>query len=726
MAVIRKLNKTTKQKRAADELAGLDQQLADLSRFPQNPNPVLRVDRDGVILSANNACALLGFECQLGQALPRRFLKIVAEVLESGSHRTIEAKGKEGVFSLDFVPVTSAGYVNIYGNDITERKRAEEALQDTQRDLKRAQEVAQTGSWRMDVRRNRLLWSEETHRIFGIPKGTPMTYETFLSCVHPEDRDYVNQKWEAALQGEEYDIKHRIIVGDRLKWVREKAELEFDKQGMLKGGFGTTHDITERVLAEDAIKQAARQWQETFDAIPDLVSIHDRDYNIVKVNKAFTKAFGMTAEQLVGKKCYEVFHKSKEPTLACPHHKTIETGRSTVEEIFEPSRNAYLDVSTAPIINASGEITGSVHIVRDITERRMMEERLRQTRDYLDNLITYANAPIIVWDPELKITRFNHAFERLTGRSADEVLGRKVDILFPKGKRDEALEKINRTTKMGERWEVVEIPIQHVDGSVRTVLWNSATIFEADGKTPVATIAQGQDITELKKTDRIKDEFIGLVSHELRTPLTIISGSLRSAMSPGISPEDTRELLQNAIEGADQLAAILENMLELSRYQADRLQLRMELVNIAETVRGVIERLNGRGAEQSFSVDFPPDLPQVEADPVRVERIVYNLLENAVKYSPVQSEIKVSGRKKGNCVITAVSDQGRGIPSGDQGKLFELFRRLEGPSYAKGIGLGLVVCKRLVEAQGGWIKVDSAPGKGSTFTFALPIRRTRS
>jgi len=235
-----------------------------------------------------------------------------------------------------------------------------------------------------------------------------------------------------------------------------------------------------------------------------------------------------------------------------------------------------------------------------------------------------------------------------------------------------------------------------------------------------------QDITELKKTDKIKDEFIGLVSHELRTPLTVITGSLRSAMSPGISPGDARELLQNAVEGADQLAAILENMLELSRYQADRLQLRMELVNIADAAQGVIERLKERGAEQRFFLDFSDNLPLVEADAVRVERILYNLVENATKYSPAQSEIKVSGRRKGDFVITAVSDQGKGIPGGEQGKLFELFRRLEESSYAKGAGLGLVVCKRLVEAQGGWIKVDSAPGKGSTFTFALPIRRARA
>ena len=138
--------------------------------------------------------------------------------------------------------------------------------------------------------------------------------------------------------------------------------------------------------------------------------------------------------------------------------------------------------------------------LEDITERKRAEEELRETRDYLENLFNYANAPIIVWDAEFRITRFNHAFERLTGRGADEVLGQQLDILFPADRRDEALGHIRRTVA-GERWEVVEIPILRVDGTVRTVLWNSATLYAPDGATAVATIAQGQDITERKRAE---------------------------------------------------------------------------------------------------------------------------------------------------------------------------------------------------------------------------------
>jgi PAS domain S-box-containing protein len=152
---------------------------------------------------------------------------------------------------------TFVGYVGAVLRDA--RAKAEQqalALRDSQKDLNRAQAVAHTGSWRLDVQRNELLWSSETYRIFGIDEGTPLTYETFLSNVHPDDRDFVDKSWNAAIKGERYDIEHRIIVKDQIKWVRERAELEFDKSGTLLGGFGTVTDITQRKQMENELRQA--------------------------------------------------------------------------------------------------------------------------------------------------------------------------------------------------------------------------------------------------------------------------------------------------------------------------------------------------------------------------------------------------------------------------------------------------------------------------------------
>jgi PAS domain S-box-containing protein len=146
--------------------------------------------------------------------------------------------------------------------DITERKNNEEQLSKIKSDLNRAQTVGKIGSWRLDTQHNILLWSDENHRIFGVPKGIPMTYEAFLDIVHPDDRGYVDMKWKAGLRGEFYDIEHRIVVEDKVKWVRERAEIEFDKNGTLLGGFGTTQDITDIIELRSKIEYYAKHLED--------------------------------------------------------------------------------------------------------------------------------------------------------------------------------------------------------------------------------------------------------------------------------------------------------------------------------------------------------------------------------------------------------------------------------------------------------------------------------
>jgi PAS domain S-box-containing protein len=141
-------------------------------------------------------------------------------------------------------------------SDVTARKQSEEALRRSREDLDRAQAVGSIGSWRLDVGRNVLSWSDQNYRIFGVPQGTPLTYEVFLDLAHPDDREYVDSRWKAALRGEPYDIEHRIVAEGKVKWVREKAYLELDAQNRLQGGFGITQDITDRKAMENELREA--------------------------------------------------------------------------------------------------------------------------------------------------------------------------------------------------------------------------------------------------------------------------------------------------------------------------------------------------------------------------------------------------------------------------------------------------------------------------------------
>ena len=153
--------------------------------------------------------------------------------------------------------------------DITERKKAEEALRRSEENLKRAQAVAHIGSWYLDIPRDELLWSDETYRIFGVPPGTPLTYEKFLALVHPDDRDLVNRAWTAATARRAYDLEHRILVGGHTKWIREKAKLEFDADGHVVTGIGTAQDITERKQAEEALRASEERTRMILDTAND-------------------------------------------------------------------------------------------------------------------------------------------------------------------------------------------------------------------------------------------------------------------------------------------------------------------------------------------------------------------------------------------------------------------------------------------------------------------------
>jgi PAS domain S-box-containing protein len=143
-------------------------------------------------------------------------------------------------------PMTDQAQMSVTGED----------LRQSREDLSRAQAVGLIGSWRLDVNRNILTWSDENYRIFGLPIGTPLTYETFLSIVHPDDRSYVDREWKAGLRGEPYDIEHRLLIDGQVKWVREKAFLEHDQDGNLLGGFGITQDVTDRKAADEALRKS--------------------------------------------------------------------------------------------------------------------------------------------------------------------------------------------------------------------------------------------------------------------------------------------------------------------------------------------------------------------------------------------------------------------------------------------------------------------------------------
>ena len=235
-----------------------------------------------------------------------------------------------------------------------------------------------------------------------------------------------------------------------------------------------------------------------------------------------------------------------------------------------------------------------------------------------------------------------------------------------------------------------------------------------------------EELLIAKKLDIIKDEFIGMVSHELRTPLTVIIGAANVAISEGISPEQAKELMNDVAQSAEDLSAMVDNLLELSRFQSNRLNLKAEQIKVEPVIQSVVEKMRGKSALHRLFVDVPADLPPVVIDSIRIERVLHNLIENAIKYSPKGGEVRIFGCQEDAHLIIGVSDQGIGIKPEDQSKLFQSFQRLDVQKKydIAGVGLGLRVCQILVEAHTGRMRVESTPDKGSTFYFELPVAKT--
>jgi PAS domain S-box-containing protein len=360
-------------------------------------------------------------------------------------------------------------------------------------------------------------------------------------------------------------------------------------------------------------------------------------------------------------------------------------------------------------------------------ERRVAERthELSRSEHRWSTTLASIGDGVIATDASGRITFMNVVAESLTGWSLSEAVSRPIADVFniiDENTRQKASDPVEAVL---ERGAVAVLDVHSLlvrrDETETPIDDSGAPIRDQDGGV-VGVVVVFRDITERRKAEQIKDDFIGMVSHELRTPLTVVIGSIRTAMTPGMPAEDIQALLADAASGSDELEMILGNLLELSRFEANRLQLAHGAMDISGLIRQVTDRERNQARSHRFVVDIPPDMPRVPADPFRIDRILHNLLNNAVKYSPPETEVRVSVRREQDGVVVTVSDQGMGISHEDKAKLFAPFQRLESTRRAiQGVGLGLIVCLRLVEAHGGRIWVDSEPGKGSSFSFTLPL-----
>ncbi len=350
-------------------------------------------------------------------------------------------------------------------------------LEKKSEDFDRAQAVGNIGSWRLDVCKNELTWSDENHRIFGIPKGTPLTHETFLSTVHPDDREYVDKEWKASLKGKPHDIEHRIIVDSKIKWVREKAYLEFDKDEAVVSGFGITQDITERRQAEHQLSNELARATGLYELYTRSSNLSDRELydfalnQAVKITDSTIGFFHLVSED---EKEIILTTWNQEALRSCTAgnegHYPIEKAGNWVDCVRLKRSVVYNDFPSSPNQKGlpAGHATvkrfmsvpvtenGKVRIIfgvgnkvdeyddRDVMQLqlvanelhkimklRRIENEVRESEAFLRDIMENVSDAIFVKDREDRMILANPAYYRLMGKSPEEVLNNTVADFHP-------------------------------------------------------------------------------------------------------------------------------------------------------------------------------------------------------------------------------------------------------------------------------------------------------
>ena len=489
-------------------------------------------------------------------------------------------------------------------------------------------------------------------------------------------------------------------------------------------------------------------WRRWFRDSNDAITIQDFEGRITAWNRGAELMYGYSEEEALVANIERLTAPGKVAEQKDFIRRLIAGEAITSFETQRVAKDGrILDVwmTVTKLVDKAGKPIGIASTERDITERKRTENALRESNNYLENLFNHANAPIIVWDPQFRITRFNHAFESLAGRSADTVIGKSLEILFPPASVEGSMALIKKTTG-GERWETVEIAILHLDGSIRTVLWNSATLFTADGKTPVAMIAQGQDITERKRaeeeihelntgleqrvrerTDELQaanqelEAFSYSVSHDLRAPLRHVQGyvDMLAREAEGRLSDKGRRYMKTIEDASREMGVLIDDLLAFARM--GRAEMIETKVDLGALVRETLREMEPATPERNIVWKIPP-LPAVQADPAMLKLALANLLGNAVKFTrprdPAQIEMGRAGAEDGR-VIFFVRDNGVGFDPQYAHKLFGVFQRLHRTEDFEGTGIGLASVRRIIARHGGRTWAEGRLNEGATFYFTL-------
>lgn len=511
-----------------------------------------------------------------------------------------------------------------------------------------------------------------------------------------------------------------------------------------------SREMEDRIKANRALEESEKKFRNIFESSKDAMMLLSKD-GFIDGNDAALLMFSFeTVDEFMGRQLGEL-----SPPLQPDGLNSKKAAEEKVADAYRNGKSFFewthirtsgevfcAEVLLTPVTFGEKEVILSV--TRDITDRKEMENELRKSEERMRLILETADDSIITINENGIIQSFNPAAEHFLGYEASEIVGQNLKILVPDPHRDWHDEYLSTYLKTGiKKMTLVgrETEIQHKDGRIMPI-YLSVGEADIDGQKIFTGIIH--DISEIKKAEQtlkeanerlrtlneMKSEFVSVVSHELRTPLTSIKNAVTLVNSgeTGELNENQSKFMSMAERNIDRLARLINDLLDLSRMEAGKMQLRLEQVDPAPLLHRAAETFGPRAGTKSieFESDIEESLPFIHVDSDRIEQVLANLLDNAVKFTPEGGRITLSARRTAEMVEISVADTGIGLSKENRKHIFDQFYQTDDTLTRKtgGTGLGLSIVKQLIEVHRGKISVESEEGKGTRFIFILPALLT--
>jgi PAS domain S-box-containing protein len=754
----------TERKRAEDELRKTEARFR--SFVDHATDGFFLFDEHQALLDVNRqACESLGYsrEEMIGMH-PRDFdagldpasIARIGERIESGETVTFETlhRRKDGtVFPVEVrarqFPVGARPFRLSLARDITERKRTEEVLRESESRLLKAQRIAHFGWWERDFRTAQVILSDEVCRIFGMePVDMPEWHQRWLNLIHPEDRSRAAEAAAAALVagGPRYDIEYRLVRPDGTeRIVHSQGDVTWDASGRPLRQFGVLQDITELRRAEDELRESEERFRTLVQFSFDVYWETDAQHRFIRQEFAAGLADAPAQGSEIGKTRWEVPYLEPDAEAWRKHRETLDAHLPFRD--FELARPApeggkrYVSVSGLPVFDKSGRFIGYRGVGRHITERKKAEEALRRSEAYLAEAQRLSHTGTLAFNATGPLYWSEESY-RIWELDPLQGLPNRETVLQRVHPDDRQRVDVETEEAVGQkRGFAFEFRIVLPDGTAKYLAATGRPLFSTDGEL-VEMVATHVDVTERKQAEEeherlrqlesdlahlnrlgMMGELTASLAHEILHPIATARNNARAAMRfLEMSPPhmaDVTEALACIVRDADRGKAIVDRIREHIKKappRNDRFDINEAIEEVIDMVRASIDK-NG----VSVRTRLAAGLTSVWGDRVQLQQVVLNLILNAVEAMDSVEEprrtLSIRTEQKGAAgILVAVHDSGPGLDPEHLQRVFDPFYTTK-PS---GLGMGLSICRSIIDAHGGRLWADANQPRGTIFQFTLP------